>query len=124
MPRYSIDYFSKDVKELVQPNVYELKSRYDSKIRLRLKNDDLVVRTLKKSDLVANKTTRDIIHKIKPIERERPELVAQTYYGDARLYWIILAANEMSDRTEFKDGITIRIPSKQALYGTNGVMNR
>lgn len=124
MPTFKKEYFSKDVKEIVKPDVYQINSRYDTKMRLRMQNDKLVIRNLKKKDLVAQQTSADIIHTVLPIEAHRPEAIALKYYGDARLYWIILAANNLRDRTELKDGMLINIPSKRAIYGSDGLLLR
>lgn len=124
MPAYKIEYFSEDVKEVVKPNVYSIKSRYDTKMRLRMQNDKLLIRSLKKPDLVAKQTANDIVHTVTPIEQYRPEYIALNYYGDARLYWIILAANNLRDRSELKDGMLISIPSKRAVYGNKGLLVR
>ena len=124
MPNYKKEYFSKEVKEIVKPSVYNIRSRYDTKIRLRMADDKLLVRNLKKTDLIAEPSSNDIIHTITPIEHLKPENTALKYYNDARLYWVILAANNMRDRTEFVDGKIIVIPAKSSLYGNNGLLVR
>ena len=124
MPSYVKDYFSKEVKEIVKPDVYNIRSRYDTKIRLRMVDDKLIVRNLKKEDLVAKPSSGDTIHTITPIEHLKPETTALNYYNDARLYWVILAANNMRDRNEFTDGKIIVIPAKSSLYGNNGLLVR
>lgn len=124
MPIVKKEFFSNDVVDIVKPDVYKIRSRYDTKMRLRLDNDKLVVRNLKKPDLVANKNKNDIIHTVSPTEKHKPELIAKNYYGDARLYWVILAANSLRDRIELKDGMLITIPAKSSVYGTNGLLTR
>lgn len=124
MAVFKIEYFSKEVKDIVKPDVKEIRTRYDNKMRLRMENDKLVVRNLKKRDFVAERTNADIVHTIDATESFFPESVANKYYGDPRLYWIILAANNMSCRNEFLSGINIIIPSKRAVYGNSGVLLR
>lgn len=124
MPEFKKEFFSEEVKEIVKPNVYEIKSRYDTKMRLRMQDDKLIVRNLKKQDLVAKVTAADIVHTVLPIEKAKPELIALKYYGDARLYWIILAANNIKDKHDLIDGMLITIPSRQAVYGNNGLLVR
>ena len=124
MPDFRKEYFSKEIKDLVIPNVDNVRSRYDTKLRLRLTNDKLVIRNLKSNDLVATQKEDDIIHTVTPVEAKRPEMVALKYYGDARLYWIILAANGLRDRVELKDGMLIIIPSRSSIYGTKGLLLR
>lgn len=124
MAIYRKEYFSNEVKEIVKPDVDEIRSRYDTKMRLRMSDDKLIIRRLKKDDLVAEVTTQDIIHTVTPIEVGRPENLALTYYGDARLYWVILAANNLRDRTELTDGLIITIPAIKSLYSSNGLLLR
>ena len=124
MPLYKKEYFSSDVKDIVKPDIDNIKSRYDVKIRLRMSDDKLTVRTLKKDDLKAAKTSADIMHTVLPTEINKPELLALKYYGDARLYWIILAANNLRNREDLTDGLLITIPSKKAVYSSNGLLSR
>lgn len=120
---YRIEYFSKDVKALVQPTVNSVRGRYDTKVRLRRDDGTLQVRPLNKSDVVANKTEQDIIHEVLPHEDQRPDLTALKYYGDARLYWIILAANDLKEMKDYRVGAIIRIPSTSAVYSKGGVLS-
>ena len=123
MATYRKEYFSNRVTDVVESNNTYVKSRYDTKVRLRLDDNNLVIRNLKENDLVAPKTKTDIVHVVTLVEDKRPDLIANTYYSDARLYWVILAANGLRERDEIRKGMTIRIPSKTALYGSKGVLN-
>jgi len=53
----------------------------------------------------------DIIYSI-PIEEEyRPDLIAKRFYGNPKIYWIIVYVNSISDSPEgFYEGRTIRVP--------------
>ena len=124
MQSYKKEFFSNEVKEVVESTKKEFKTRYDSKVRLRLNNNKLVIRNLKSPDLKANQSERDIIHTVTLDERERPDLVALNFYGDARLYWVILGANGLREKSQLKEGLVIRIPSMNALYGSDGLIVR
>lgn len=124
MQSYKKEFFSNEVKEVVESTKKEFKTRYDSKVRLRLNDNKLVIRNLKSPDLKANQSERDIIHTITLDERERPDLVALNFYGDARLYWVILGANGLREKSQLKEGLVIRIPSMNALYGSDGLIVR
>lgn len=119
---YKKEYFSNEVKDVVPSTSKFVRSRYDTKTRLRLNDNNIVIRNLKENDLVAPKTETDIVHVVTLLEDKRPDLIANTYYADARLYWIILAANGLRGCEDIRKGMTIRIPSKTALYGSNGVL--
>ena len=110
MQSYKKEFFSNEVKEVVESTKKEFKTRYDSKVRLRLNDNKLVIRNLKSPDLKANQSERDIIHTVTLDERERPDLVALNFYGDARLYWVILGANGLREKSQLKEGLVIRIP--------------
>ena len=124
MQSYKKEFFSNEVKEVVESTKKEFKTRYDSKVRLRLNDNKLVIRNLKSLDLKANQSERDIIHTVTLDERERPDLVALNFYGDARLYWVILGANGLREKSQLKEGLVIRIPSMNALYGSDGLIVR
>ena len=124
MQSYKKEFFSNEVKEVVESTKKEFKTRYDSKVRLRSNDNKLVIRNLKSPDLKANQSERDIIHTVTLDERERPDLVALNFYGDARLYWVILGANGLREKSQLKEGLVIRIPSMNALYGSDGLIVR
>lgn len=124
MITYKKEYFSDDVKEVIESTKTNFKTRYDSKVRLRLDDNKLVIRNLKKPDLTATQSERDIIHTVTLDEDERPDLVALNFYGDARLYWVILGANNLREKAQFKKGTLVRIPSMKSLYGSDGLIIR
>ena len=124
MQSYKKEFFSNEVKEVIESTKKEFKTRYDSKVRLRLNDNKLVIRNLKSPDLKANQSERDIIHTVTLDERERPDLVALNFYGDARLYWVILGANGLREKSQLKEGLVVRIPSMNALYGSDGLIVR
>ena len=124
MQSYKKEFFSNEVKEVIESTKKEFKTRYDSKVRLRLNDNKLVISNLKSPDLKANQSERDIIHTVTLDERERPDLVALNFYGDARLYWVILGANGLREKSQLKEGLVIRIPSMNALYGSDGLIVR
>jgi len=124
MITYKKEYFSNEVQEVINSTKQEYKTRYDSKVRLRLDDNRIVIRNLKKPDLVANQTDRDIIHTVTVNEDQRPDLIALKFYGDARLYWAILGANGLREKSQLKKGSLIRIPAVNSLYGSNGLLVR
>lgn len=126
MSRYTIDDFSNEVTDISTPNMNKtvIRSRYDSKTKLRLEDEKITIRNLKQADLVAKKTKSDIMHRVTLDEDRRPDLIALEYYGDARLYWVILGANDLREKEDIRVDMLIRIPSKNALYGAGGVLLR
>lgn len=64
----------------------------------------------------------DKYHQVEPSETNRIDLVAYKYYGTPLLYWVIAEANDLNDPDDLPAGTTLRIPSRQSLYGYKGVM--
>ena len=58
-------------------------------------------------------SSSDIWRLVKSDEQFNPDLIAYREYGDEKLYWIILMANNIFDPfTDLPAGKTIRIPNK------------
>ena len=49
---YKKEYFSNEVKEIIESSKKEFKTRYDSKVRLRLEDNKLIIRNLKNPDFL------------------------------------------------------------------------
>lgn len=61
--------------------------------------------------LQALKTDRDVLYKIPKEEEYRPDLIANRFYGDPRLFWVLVYANNFANSPEdFIVDKTIRIP--------------
>lgn len=99
-------------------------SRYSYKTNLLRKDGNTIIRNLRKRDFYIPESDEDTVHKINAGEEFRPDVVAQNQYGDATLYWIILAANHMKSVFEFKADKVIRLPEITRVYSSSGVMNR
>lgn len=57
------------------------------------------------------KTNKDIWYKIPKSEEYRPDLIANRFYGDPRLFWVLVYANKFGNSPEdFTVDRTIRIP--------------
>ena len=126
MSRYRLTDFSKEVKDISNPNLSKTRivNRYDGKTRVRLNDNKLTIRNLNESDLVAKISSADIMHRVTLDENGRADLIALKYYGDARLYWIILAANGLRDSGDVERDTIIRIPSKNSVYGSDGILTK
>jgi len=112
------------VQETLNPKVTVIRSRYDNKEQLLLKNSDLVIRNMRRNDLFPGRDSEDTQHKVEGHEAYRPDLIAYNVYGDPRLAWVILSANDLSDIFDLEPGMIITIPSSISLFKSGGVMNR
>lgn len=68
-------------------------------------------------------TSTDIYHRVQSNETTRLDLLAQKYYRNPLLWWVIADANEIHDPFAGVDaGTILRIPSIEVLYGNNGIL--
>ena len=57
------------------------------------------------------KTDRDIIYTIPIAYEYRPDLIAEKFFGNPKLYWVLVYVNEFANSPEdFKANVSIRIP--------------
>lgn len=112
------------VKEVNKPKTTIIRSRYDTKEQLLLKNGDLVIRNMRRNDIYPGRNSNDTQHKVEGSEAYRPDVIAYNVYGDPRLAWIILSANDISDIFDLKAGMIITIPSSVSIFRSGGVMNK
>lgn len=117
-------YDPEQVVSLMEKIEETVQSRYSSKVNLNLKNGDTIIRNLRISDLEIEESDEDIVYKIEPLERYRPDLLALKYYNNPNLAWVLLAANNMKTIFDFKDGIVIRIPNVTSLYTNGGILSK
>lgn len=65
----------------------------------------------------------DTWHRVMVNETGRLDLIAYKYYNNALFWWVLAEANNIYDPLrEILPGTLIRIPSIEALYGTNGAL--
>lgn len=120
----NIWYSEELVNKVITPKLKTYRSRYDLKDQLLLKDNTLVIRNMRKSDLIPNRNSDDIQYKIEAKEAFRPDIIANRVYGDPRYAWIILSANNLSDIFDLKTGMIITIPSVISLYKAGGILAR
>lgn len=117
-------YSESKVKDIITPNLTTWRSRYDLKEQLLLQDNTLVIRNMRYPDMVPPRTAYDTQHVVTPAEQYRPDIIANNAYGDPRLAWIILAANNLKSIFDLTVDMEIMIPSSLAIYNTGGVLNR
>ena len=118
-------WYSKEyIDTVLVPSTEYYRGRYDLKENLLLVNKDTVIRFIRQSDLNAGDPTGNSIHIIEQGEQYRPDVVAQKMYGNARLAWVLLTANNMKSVFEFTVTKEIIVPEITQLYGTGGLLAR
>lgn len=58
----------------------------------------------------------DIYHVVTQTQDGRLDIIAQMYYNDASLWWMIAVANNMVDPFIVPAGVTLRVPSLNSYY--------
>lgn len=74
------------------------------------------------NDISFPERSDDSYHLVTAKDSNRLDLVSYQYYGTPLLYWVIAIASGIDDPLNVPEGTTLRIPSKQALYGYKGVL--
>lgn len=117
-------YSDSGIREVQYKDISTWRSRYDKKEQFLLNDYKLVIRNLKASDMIPAVTSDDTLYKVSGAEEHRPDIIANKFYKDPRLAWVILAANGLKDIFDFKADLVITIPSMTSLYMVGGVLNR
>lgn len=56
-------------------------------------------------------SNKDILYKIPKSEEYRPDLIANRFYGEPKLFWVLIYVNDFSNSPEdFEVNKTIRVP--------------
>ena len=124
----SPDYMAEEREEYTMPS-YEPPKKYNNVCRYTL------LRTLRDSDTqklyhenwnkkyVTYDKSVDTYIKVPRQYENRIDLLAYKYYGNARFWWIIALANEIIDPFDLPVNTQLRIPPKDAIYNTGGVLS-
>ena len=65
----------------------------------------------------------DTYHRVQSHEKNRLDIIAQYYYKNPLLWWVIAQANDIRDPfVEIEAGTLLRIPSIEVLYGNKGIL--
>lgn len=69
------------------------------------------------------RNSQDVYHTVNPNEECRLDIIADTYYNNPLLWWVLAQANGIYNPLSGPlSGDVIRIPSISTLYNTNGVL--
>jgi hypothetical protein len=56
-------------------------------------------------------TDEDVMYEVPKEEEFRPDLISQRFYGNPKLYWILVYVNQFGNSPEdFEEGTVIRVP--------------
>ena len=101
---------NKNVKSSLSAGAFvDVTSRYSTSDVVYYGDDNIVTfETYKRSSPVFSKN--DKFYLITQATQFRPDLVSQLAYGIPSFWWRIMEANSLKDISDFKMGVTIRIP--------------
>lgn len=102
--------------------VYKNASRYSS---LRTIQDDETKKIHHESwnQQVIDRSAEDQFFTVTNAEKDRLDIIAVKYYGTPRFWWVIAIANYLLDPFDIPVGLTLRIPPKQSLYTSGGIIH-
>lgn len=84
-------------------------SRYStSKVIYYGDNNIITFETYKRNPIISG--SKDRFYLITDATQYRPDLVSYKAYGVSSYWWKIMEANNMKDISDFKSGLTIKIP--------------
>ena len=73
--------------------------------------------------LPIKESNRDIYHRVASNEVGRLDKLANQYYNNPLLWWVIAQANNIRDPfAPISPGTLLRIPPVESLYGTSGIL--
>ena len=116
--------YGNQIKSYFDSRIAVPEDRYALKTRLVDTEDRIVIRPVYKRDLDVQSSPYDIFHLVTVQDEFRPDILALDYYGDANLYWVILARNDLDTWADVKEGMSIVIPDIGTQYMRGGVMLR
>jgi nucleoid-associated protein YgaU len=64
----------------------------------------------------------DSFFKVTLKTENRLDLIANSFYNNSRLWWVIAEANNIDDPTTVSLGTTLVIPSISSIFGVGGVL--
>jgi Base plate wedge protein 53 len=113
--------FSKEVDTSKLKSVPVATSRYDAKVILSTAEGDYT-RVLRLNEIKSTLSDTDGYMNVDLVHQYDPYKIAYEVYGNASLYWVILAANDLFDMFDLVEGLTIRIPNILKVLGYNGLV--
>ena len=103
-----------------KPRVYDHTSRYSIYRQIINNENDVYIETSNRTPI--EKSDKDIYHEVQREEENRLDIIANKYYGDPDLFWIIAMGNDMIDPFVVKVGDIIRIPYFFSLNNWGGAL--
>jgi nucleoid-associated protein YgaU len=64
----------------------------------------------------------DSFYKVDVTSQNRLDLIANSFYKNSRLWWVIAEANGIDDPYNVPAGTTLIVPSSASIFGSGGVL--
>ena len=108
--------------DYLPPIIYANECRYKNLRTIQDNIDKKVHHELWVDKNIIN-TSDDEYFIVTNVEKDRLDIVAAETYGTARFWWVIALANNIKDPFDVPVGTSLRIPPKQSLYISGGVLS-
>ena len=102
-----------------KPRNYEHTSRYG---KYRQIVEDHVARVETFNQTFVDKSDRDRFHTVATEQENRLDIIANIYYNDPSMWWVVALANDLVDPMVVKPGSVLRIPPIISLYNLGGAL--
>lgn len=109
--------------EYYQPISYKNVSRYKSLRTLKDADNGRMYHESWKIQGVPESDNEDNYYTVTIDTENRLDLIAYSYYGSARYWWVVALANNILDPFTVPIGTRLRIPPMITLYKPGGVLN-
>jgi hypothetical protein len=104
-----------------KPREYDHVSRY-CKYRQILDKSEAYIETFNETKIPMSE--QDKFHVVLTEQENRLDIIANIYYNDPSLFWVIALANELPDPFIVLPGTILRIPPNISLYRLGGALRR
>ena len=103
-----------------RPRKYVKVSRYKIYRQIVENDGTTYLETVNQTPVI--ETESDIYHEVDITEENRLDIIANRYYNDPSLWWVIAMANDLVDPFLIKVGTIVRIPNFLSLTQWKGAL--
>lgn len=104
------------------PRLYSNSSRYKNLRRIQDEDTKKIYHESWSQNTVSMSDS-DTYYTVTAAEENRLDIIANTYYGTPKYWWVIALANYIIDPFDVPTGTQLRIPPLISLYDAGGVLS-
>jgi nucleoid-associated protein YgaU len=108
-------------KEVGNLKNFEVDSRYKKYKIFYDKDIEMYFHDLPKMRNI-QRSKEDLFYTVTVIHQNRLDLIANLFYKNSRLWWVIAEANSLNDPFNVPIGLTLVIPNPGNIFGAGGIV--